>query len=233
MRGVKKVKLKRAVAILSIVGLVALMVPYASTKAEGILSLMLPGIGTVTVTDEVVEPFDALDAWENYSSPRGVELGVENGIYRAYAASPGYVWGLNALEHTDVVAEVEVTPLTPFSDIGAGVMCRADTSNNGDGYYFMINANGYYSIQVGEGDNIVPLVDWEQSRAVNAGIDRNVIRAVCLGDQLAMYVNDELVASVVDTTYSSGFAGLAVAAGNNGVDMSFDNVTLYSIQTGS
>lgn len=187
----------------------------------------------VSVTDELVESFDSLDAWETYSSPRGVELGVENGIYRAYAASPGYVWGLNAQEHTDVVAEVEVTPLTPFSDIGAGVMCRADTSNNGDGYYFMINANGYYSILVGEGDSIDPLIDWQPSTAVHAGIDRNVIRAVCLDNQLAMYVNDELVASVEDNTYTSGFAGLAVAAGNNGVDMSFDNMTLYSIQFSS
>src|SRR5829696_2119430 len=114
------------------------MIINAPSMAEGILSLMLPGIGTVSVTDEWVESFDLPETWETYSSPRGVELGVENGIYRAYAANPGYIWGLNAQEHTNVVAEVEVTPLTPFTDIGAGVMCRADTSNNGDGYYFMI-----------------------------------------------------------------------------------------------
>jgi hypothetical protein len=109
-------------------------------------------------------------------------------------------------------------------------MCRADTSNNGDGYYFMINANGYYSILIGQGDGITPLIDWQPSDAIHTGIDRNVIRAVCLGDQLAMHVNDELMGSIEDNTFTSGFAGLAVAAGNNGVDMSFDNVTLYGIQ---
>lgn len=222
--------MKRSLAILLAVSLVSLMVLYAPAMADGVFALILPGLGTVSVTEEFVEPFDSLDAWETYSSPRGVELGVENGIYRAYAASPGYVWGLNAQEHNDIVAEVEVTPLTPFSDIGAGVMCRADTSNNGDGYYFMINAHGYYSIRVGLGDEIAPLVDWQPSNAVRAGIDRNTIRAVCLGDHLAMYVNDELVGAVEDSTYSSGFAGLAVAAGNNGVDVSFDNVILYTVQ---
>ncbi len=224
--------MKRSIAILFAVSLISLSILKTPAMAEGILSLLLPGIGTVSVSSETLEAFDALDAWETYSSPRGVELGVENGIYRAYAANPGYVWGLNAQEHTDVVAEVEVTPLTPFSDIGAGIMCRADTSNNGDGYYFMINANGYYSILAGEGPNMVPLVDWQPSDAIRTGIDRNTIRAVCIGDQLAMYVNDELVDSVEDSTYSSGFAGLAVAAGSNGVDMSFDNVALYGIQGG-
>lgn len=201
--------------------------------ADPVPPLLLPGIGTVGVTDVAQETFDLPDAWEVYSSPRGVELAVENGVYRTYAANPGYVWGLNEELHTNVVAEVEVTPLTIFTDIGAGVMCRADTSNNGDGYYFMINASGYYSILVGQGTGIYPLIDWQPSTAVRTGIDRNTVGAVCLGNQLAMYVNDELVATVVDDTYTSGFTGLTVAAGNNGVDVAFDNLTLYTLDSNS
>src|SRR5215213_8117938 len=90
--------LKRPFAIVCAVTLVSLFFLNAPSMAEGILSLMLPGIGTVSVTDEWVESFDLPEAWETYSSPRGVELGVENGIYRAYAANPGYIWGLNAQE---------------------------------------------------------------------------------------------------------------------------------------
>ncbi|MEP7290827.1 MAG: hypothetical protein ABI835_03540 [Chloroflexota bacterium] len=197
---------------------------------EAVQTLLLPGIGTMRVSSVLEEAFDLASAWETYSSPTGVELGVENGVYRAYTANAGYVWGLNSEEHTNMVAEIDVTPLTPFQDIGAGIMCRADVSNNGDGYYFMVNANGYYSIRMGQGDEIVPLIDWEPSTAIHAGIDQNTIRAVCVEDQLAMYVNDELVANIVDDTYSSGYAGLAVAAGENGVDMAFDNLILYSIQ---
>lgn len=201
--------------------------------ADSAPPLLLPGIGTVGVTDILHETFDLPEAWEVYNSPSGIELGTENGVYRTYAANPGFVWGLNAQEHTNVVAEVEVTPLTIFSDIGAGLMCRADTSNNGDGYYFMINASGYYSILIGEGPGINPLIGWQPSSAIRTGIDRNTIGAVCLGNQLAMYVNNELVATVTDNTYTSGYAGLTVAAGDNGVDMAFDNLTLYTIDTNS
>ena len=222
-------KIKANLLIVGILFISFAAVFAAPAMADEVSFLLLPGIGTFSVNSTRVEAFDLPDAWETFSSPFGSEFTIENGIYRAYAASPGFVWGLNEQEHTNLVAEVEVTPLTPFSDIGAGVMCRADVSNNGDGYYFMINANGYVSIRIGQGDDVSPLVDWQASDAVHTGIDQNTIRAVCVGEQLAMYVNDELVAEVVDGTYSSGYAGMAVAAGGNGVDMSFDNMTLYAI----
>lgn len=219
----------KALILLVLISL-CLAIPLSSVGASDTSgALPLPGIGTLRVESVEEVSFDLREAWEAYQGPSGAELKVENGVYRAYTPNTGYLWGLNSEEHTNVVAEVDVTPLTIFQDIGAGIMCRADTSNNGDGYYFMINPGGYYSIQIGRGDGFTPLVDWQQSRAVHIGIDHNTIRAVCVDNLLAMYVNDELVASVEDATYSSGFAGLAVAAGSNSVDMAFDNVTLYSV----
>lgn len=217
-------------------GLIFVLVTFASlslftqsAKAENIPPLFLPDFGALRISSVVVEHFDRYDAWEAYSSPAGVQLGVRNGAYHTYAALPGYIWGLNAEFHTNVVVEVQMTPLTMSSDIGAGVMCRADASNDGDGYYFMINANGYYAILIGRGAEIVPLVNWQPSDAIHTGVDHNTIGAVCLGNQLAMYVNGELVTQVVDDTYSSGVTGLAAAAGSSGVEMTFDNLTLYTI----
>ncbi len=202
---------------------------FGTIYADDVLSL--PGIGNVNVTSVSTVNFNTPGVWESYSSPSGVELGAENGVYRAYTPNPGYVWGLNKQEQADEVVEVQVTPLTIFSDIGAGVMCRADESDNGNGYYFVVNVNGYYSIRIGTDDGVTPLIDWQRSRAVHTGIDSNTIRAVCMGNQLAMYVNGTLVAHVTDSTYSKGYTGLAVAAGMNGVDESFDKLTLYTIQS--
>ena len=216
--------------LIHIVGILTFVFVFIVPVHGEPLALMLPGIGKVNVTTVLVETFDHPEVWETYASPTGVELAIERGIYRAFTANPGYVWGLNAQEHTNLVAEVQVTPLTPFQDVGSGVMCRADVSNNGDGYYFMINANGYYSIRIGQGNDVAPLIDWQPSEAIHSGIDVNTIRAVCLDNQLAMYVNDELVASINDDTYASGYAGLAVAASIHGVDMAFDNLTLYTVQ---
>ncbi len=221
--------MKKAHILTLVIALLSLAV-FSTTAAAAEDILPLPGIGTVNVESMSAVSFDTPQAWEDYASPSGAELHVENGVYRAYTPTTGYLWGLNDQEHTNVVAQVEVTPLTIYTDVGAGIVCRADESNNGDGYYFMINPNGYYSIQIGRGDGFIPLVDWQPSRAVRTGIDRNTIRAVCLDDQLSMYVNDQLVATTSDTTYQSGYAGLAVAAGNFSVDMTFDNVTLYSVE---
>lgn len=177
-----------------------------------------------------VETFDVADAWEHYSNPMGVELGVENGVYRAYTMNGGYVWGLNDETHADVILEVETTPLTIHYGNGFGIMCRA--SANGDGYYFMINGSGDFSIRKGEGDYVVPLIDWQPSDAIRREIDRNRIRAICISDTLAMVVNDQLIAEVTDATYRSGFAGLSVAAADNSdVDIAFDNLAIYAPTT--
>ena len=223
----KSITLKTLTALIATLSLVVLTLPVLAVDT---LPLLLPELGTVRISTKLIESFDRPDAWGTHSNSTGTQLDIENGIYRAYTPNSGYSWGLNVQEQTDTVIDVQVTPLTIYSDVGAGIMCRADMSDNGDGYYFMINPNGYYSIRIGQGEKIASLIDWQRSKAVHTGIDQNTIRAVCLGDRLAMYVNDELVASVIDHTYSSGYTGMAVAGGMNGADMSFDNLTLYSVQ---
>lgn len=216
----KKFLLLSAVTLLSVISL------SQPAAAQDVIN---PNTGTHAVMGTLlsVETFDRVDAWEHYTSPFGVELGVENGIYRAYTTGAGYVWGLNDEEFSDIILQVEAVPLTINFGNGYGVMCRATES--GDGYYFMINAEGYFSISMGDGDAIVPLVDWQESDAIRPEIDRNVIRASCVGDALTMFVNNELVAEVTDDTYTNGFAGLSVAASAQyDVDIAFDNLAIYS-----
>jgi len=199
-------------------------------RADEDLTLSLTDNKQMHVNLLTLETFTHKADWEEYSSPKGVELGVENGVYRMSSINQGYVWGLNKAQHSNIVLEVDATPLTPDFNNAFGLMCRADESNNGDGYYFMIKGDGYYSISIGEGDAIKPLVEWKASDAIHVGIDTNSIRAVCLDDSLALYVNDKLLIETHDHTYTSGFAGLAVAAASNhGSDVAFDNLATYKI----
>ena len=210
-------------AIVGIIGLAIYKMPVAGQESASNYS----NSGAVLGTLLTVETFDRQDAWEHYSNPMGVELGVENGVYRAYTMNGGYIWGLNDEVYNDVILEVEATPMNVNFGNGYGVMCRAST--NGDGYYFMINANGFFTIAMGDGDYVLPLVDWQQSDAIRSEIDRNVIRASCVGDQLQMFVNNQLVAEVTDASFTTGFAGLSVAGANNtDADVAFDNVAIYS-----
>ncbi|MBI1279839.1 MAG: hypothetical protein GC179_17055 [Anaerolineaceae bacterium] len=200
-------------------------------KADNDLTLNLNGNKQIRAALLSLETFTRQADWEEYSSPKGVQLGIENGVYRMSTINQGYVWGLNKEQHDNVVLEVEVTPMSPDATANAyGVMCRADESNNGDGYYFMIKGDGYYSISMGQGDDIKPLVEWKASRAIHTGIDKNRMRAVCVDDVLALYVNDKLLIETQDGTYTTGYAGLAIAASpKTGADVIFDNLATYKV----
>ncbi len=202
-------------------------------KADNDLTLSLTGNKQIRAALLSLETFTHKDDWEEYSSPKGVQLGVENGVYRMSTLNQGYVWGLNKEQHNNVVLEVEVTPMSPDATHNAfGIMCRADETDNGDGYYFMIKGDGYYSISIGQGDDIKPLVEWKSSDAIHTGIDKNTMRAVCVDDSLALYVNDKLLIETHDSTYTTGYAGLAIAASpNSSTDVVFDNLATYKITT--
>lgn len=181
-----------------------------------------------TTDDQIYsEPFDAPAHWDEFVGANGVEVRVQNGTYRAYTPGEGVVWGLNHTPHENVMLEVEAVPMTMFVENGFGLMCRADPANNGDGYYFLVTGTGYYSIQVGQGDHIEPLIDWTVSDAIHTGIDSNTVGASCVGERLALYINGEPVAETLDTTYTAGYSGIAVAGTVNGADVAFDNLRIY------
>lgn len=176
----------------------------------------------------LTESFDEASAWETYLDD-GIALQVVDGVYRVQTGDEGYIWGLNDASHNDVVIEVTANQLSAHENNAYGVMCRSDTSNNGDGYYFLISGDGYYTISKGEGDNVNELVEWTSSSAINEGQASNTIRAVCIGNYLALYVNDTFVAEIEDGEYAEGFAGFAATAFEGGdTDITFDNLTISS-----
>ncbi len=176
------------------------------------------------------EGFSESFAWESYvNADQHVDFRVLDGVYRTRVSNTGFIWGLNSQAHGDVVIEVESTQLSEFRNNAYGVMCRAATSNNGDGYYFLISGDGMYSIRRGAVDQIAPLIEWRHTSAVRQGQAINRIRAVCVGDYLALHVNDQFVAETRDSRYREGFAGLSAAVAQGGsVDVAFDDLTIWS-----
>ncbi len=188
-----------------------------------------PTLGKVLLNEGFNEP----GAWETFTGGNA-NLQVLDGVYRITTASEGYIWGLNEQAHNDVVIEVETNQLSAHENNAYGVMCRADTSNNGDGYYFMISGDRFYTIAKGEGPEVRPLVDWTKSNTINGGRARNTIRAVCIGNYLALYVNGKLLAQTNDNTYTSGYTGLSATAFEGGnSDITFDNMTIWEASLGN
>ncbi|MBE2269452.1 MAG: hypothetical protein IAE80_14550 [Anaerolinea sp.] len=176
------------------------------------------------------EDFDAGYVWEDrINRADGVEFRVEDGTYRARTIQTGFVAALNAQTHTDVVIEVETTQLSDFRNNAYGILCRADPSNNGNGYYFLISGDGYFSLRRGVAERVESLIEWTRARAINQDRGINRLRAVCIGDYLALYINGTFVGEARDSRYASGFAGLTAAVAEGGqADISFDDLTIWS-----
>lgn len=178
------------------------------------------------------ESFDQPYAWEQYvNEALGVNLRVEQGAYYMTVSGGGYIWGLNAQSHENVMFEAESTQLSEFADNAYGLICRADPANSGKGYYFLISGDGYWSIRRDRGDGVEPLVEFTKSDAIHQGRSINRIRVLCIDDYLALYVNDQFVGEARDDLYSGGFAGFVVAAAKDGsADVYFDDARIVEAE---
>lgn len=183
---------------------------------------------TITRGDQLYhETFERPGDWQQYAQD-GVRLTVVNGVYRGEIDGGVYVWGINARMHEDVILEVRATQFSESTDSGYGLVCRADPANDGDGYYFLVGGDGSASIRRGQSITVEPLVEWERTDAVRAGVRSNQIRAECVGDYLALYVNGVLVAETRDRLYRRGTAGVAlVSLPDAPLTVEFDDLTAW------
>jgi hypothetical protein len=123
-------------------------------------------------------------------------------------------------EATEELAEggVSQVPASRLTDTQAA---------DGDGYLFLMQGNGQFAIMRSRNRSLTPLVDWRASSEINQGVARNQLRAVCVGNYLAFYINGKFVADATDDTYSSGQVALLASAANRlGVRVEFDNLNV-------
>jgi hypothetical protein len=154
--------------------------------------------------------------------------GYEAGEYFIELHEPNwFAWADPGTQFDAVIVEVDVYLASDSQDGHFGVLCRhADVDNF---YYFAISADGYYAIfrrvdggdlkvLTGDGSGMVP------SSAIKTGKQTNSITAVCQGDELSLYVNDELLEIVTDDTHTRGSVGLGAGSGaEGGLRVQFDN----------
>lgn len=190
--------------VIALIWLLAGCIPQSLPPA---LPAQAPTIGEEIIHDS----FDAPGLWDQYDTD-DLSAWFENGTYslRITARSGvNYLWGLNHQRHTDIILESTVSFDTDYERAIAGLMCRA-SQNNSRAYYFLISANGAFSIRRGLEQSTEPLVKWQGHRAIYTDGRRNTLRAVCQGDYLGFYVNGTYLDGAEDDYYRSGMAGLVV-----------------------
>ncbi len=134
-----------------------------------------------------------------------------------------------ATEAAAAATEAATEPAAPTALLTPTPFPTEPAYSQGDGYVFLIQGSGSFAIMRARGRELTPLVNWTASDAINRGAAQNRIRAICVGNYLALYVNDQFLGDATDDTYGAGQVGLAASAANRlGTRIAFDNLTIFA-----
>ena len=184
------------------------------------------------------EEFDGgLDSWEGFmvtGTDNQVDMGVDSGSLFVELSPDGdkiprFYFVNTAFSYSKVQLEAAVTNYGNNAN-GVSLVCNFDGTN---WYEATVSNAGLYSINAYD-----PTATAEQgyiqlaaggSGAIKSGQASNKIRFICNENELALYINDTLVKSLVDTKYnlSGGKIGLGVSSPQLlPVEISFETLTV-------
>ncbi len=145
------------------------------------------------------------------------------------------VWALPGRIFSDVRIEVMATKQAGDEKSNwFGVMCRVQgTTGSAKFYMLMVTSDGYYGIAKRIEEDSFELIQQDAllfSSAINQGNSTNKITGICSGNQLALYVNDQLLVDVTDSDLASGQVGMFAGTFAEAADTSifFDDFEVFS-----
>ena len=168
---------------------------------------------------------DPSSGWDDVEDTDGI-TGYRDGAYRILInITDWYFWSTPGVNFSDVVVDVDATKNGGPDNNEYGVICRYLDENNF--YIFSISSDGYYGIskfsngeQSGVGMEDMQLND----TVIKTGNSSNHVRAKCIGQNLSLEVNGNLLVDVTASDFTSGDVGvIASTFEESGVDILFDN----------
>jgi hypothetical protein len=184
-----------------------------------------PASGSLLFEDDFS---DRNTGWDRQGVTEGL-MDYDAGGYRILVNSTqANFWSTPNKDLADVRVEVDEGKLGGPDENRVGLICRY-TGNSY--YFFMITHDGFYGIGIFSGDQagggqmtLIGQAEMQSSQYINRGTNVNHLRADCVGDTLALYVNGEQLARVQDSRLTHGDVGLLVGTfAQPGADVIFDN----------
>lgn len=179
------------------------------------------------IGDAIID-VDAEHQSEREENTYGVMCRVRGAVGQPLAVDPAL-----AAIMTDATAEAtaeatpEATAEATAESTAESTAPAEDRFGEGDGYLFLIGSNGTAGIFRARGRDLTPLANWTANAVIQRGQGEHHLRAVCIGNYLALYVNDVLVAEATDDAYQTGQIGLAASAASRlGASVFFDNLSV-------
>jgi hypothetical protein len=114
----------------------------------------------------------------------------------------------------------------------AGLIFRTD-NDNASYYFFYIDTNGSYALDLYEKSDRVSNLLQGMSSAISIGLGRsNQVAVIANSDAIYLYANEHYLASVMDSTLSAGKIGLGVVNRNTPVEVQFDKAQVWQLVSG-
>jgi serine/threonine protein kinase len=170
---------------------------------------------------------------ENFSDPKnGVwdsvsgeisERGYDNGEYFMRIKKPYYYSAVCRRWYSDLLVEVDVRQMDTVAE-RYGIAFRGNDTMT-DFYAFRLSFDRTFTLDKHSKENgFVALLGPTPSNAIRAG-GWNRIKVITKGDQITLYINDQLVGNVSDSTYKEGCAGVVICTcdGSPSLSVRFDN----------
>lgn len=178
---------------------------------------------------------DTASGWYTNGDPSNVGLYAGDGYVLQVSAADGgagTVWAMPGRLYSDVRLEVTARKQNGSDNNFYGLMCRiSNTGPSASFYAFLVSSDGYYVVAkrvaekelqgVGQ-DKLLP------TSLINQGEASNKITAICSGQRLALYVNDELVFETTDDDLTSGQVGVIAGSYEDSSSIIFDDFAVYT-----
>lgn len=159
--------------------------------------------------------------WSNVSSQWFYTAGLDGAI-----SSASYPANFTALDYRVRVWRYGSNGGNPTRVIIRGIPTPLGALNLwAQGYMFQITRSGLYSVYR---DNLTALQGWTATTAINQGSAWNEMRVLAIGSSLRFYINNVLVWSGSDSSFTSGRVGVGMyrGPGTTGNGLYVDYATL-------
>lgn len=151
------------------------------------------------------------------------------GAYEITITKPKMLaWAPTRLQYGDTATSVEAT-IAGTKLTAAGLLFHFQDDKNF--YIFTVSSDGRYSLDLYKDDTPTALIDWTEAPAIKPAGEVNALRVETAGGKIRLYVNDQLLDEVSDSTFTRGKTALVVDSfQDGGVTVKFDNLAIRDLK---
>ncbi len=166
--------------------------------------------------------------WDTTSIAGGGGCTFTQGAYHASMPQKGYISACFAQATNFSNFAYQVQMKITKGDQG-GIAFRADATT-GSFYYFHINTQGEYALEVYSSYNSTKLITQNTSSAIKTGLNQtNLLTVTASGNIFTLFINMEQTISVSDDAYKQGQIGVVAEDTGDSTDIIFSSVKVWPL----